>query len=128
MPERPISIECAVIFILAAMILEIIGISVNAVRLPHTAVILIISHVLMAGTSISTIKYLIDIERGRINSRIGVLVSALSNLIILAFILSAGYANSFLVAAVVFDSIGLAFLVYPRSIWWMRKIQRESNA
>lgn len=127
MPARPISLECAILLILAGMILEIIGIAINAVRLPHTTVVLVLSHVLMAGTAFSTIKYLIDLERGRIDSHMGVLISALSNFFIMAFVLAAGYSNGFLVAAFIVDAMGLGLLVYPRSVWWIRRLQRGKD-
>lgn len=127
-PKIPYSLHYASLFILYGMIFEIIGISANAIQGSSVVWALIISHVIMASSSISTVKYVVDLEKGNISSLTGIILSTFINFITLFIAARLGYSNGFLLGAFMFDLIGTAFLFFPRTIWWIRRVQSIKNA
>ena len=108
------------------MILEVIGICVNAVQSNYGGSSVLLAHFFMGVTTFSTVKYLIDIEKRKINSSINIFYSLLFNILFLFLVHYLGYSNSFLVAAEIFDIIGAVFLLCPASMVWLRNIQNDA--
>ena len=124
--SQPKTLHYAIILILIAMVLEVIGLCVNAIRSDYGDSSVLLAHIFMGISTFSTVKYLIDIENRKINSTINIIISLLLNILFLILIHKFGYTNSFLVTAEIFDIIGAVLLLCPASMLWLRSVQNET--
>ena len=121
LPKQPLSLQCAIVCLLIAMILEIIGLGIQAVRGAFGSFSIISAHAFMAITTWATVKYLIDIEKRHVNSLIGVLSSIAANILALLVLIRMELFNPAFYLALLFDGLGSIFLLLPSSMYWLQK-------
>ena len=125
---KPLSLHYATLSILGGMVLEIIGIAIHSLRHLDGLSGVIIAYAMMIAAAIITVRYAVELEKGKLQKMSSLVIGVLLQVIIIAGLMYFSTVNVFFIAAVVLDLIGTALLFHPRTTWWFREVQHAKNA
>ncbi len=127
-PPKPPSLHYATLSMLGGMVLEIVGIGVYSLRHFDGLSGILLAYVIMALTAFWTVRYVVELEKGKLRSISSLVIGMLAQVVLIILIMYFGYGNPFFIAAIILDIIGTALLFYPSTIWWIRATRRSQDA
>lgn len=125
--EKPLSLHYASLAIALGMVMTVIALWLNYLMYATTASDFLATNVGLFLVVIGTIRYAVDLERGRPGVRKKLVASVALQLMFIASTTYLGYGNQLFGYAAAIDLIAVALLYYPRTSYWLKHVRRADE-
>ena len=124
---KPLSLNYAGALIAFAMVMTMLGIGVFFTQLEDITSVYLLFLLILGATVFASLRYLIDLERGKPGVRRIHCIALLTQLGVIALTASFDLFNGFFGVAIALDLIALGLLYYPRTTYWLENVRYQDD-